>query len=105
MVALTEIAPDDLVNAIRLWSGWGRTPFPSRDETRIRARYGEPDASALLAQIRILEADYYDTDANRVASDLAEMQSLASEAFCKKHPSLPREVVSVLGWCYTFDFR
>lgn len=79
--------------------------MPSRDEGRVVQHFSEADAARLLATIKRLEADFYESDAHLTAANLQEMESLASESFRLKHPSAADEIVKTLAWCYTFDYK
>ena len=100
--------PDDspqLVEAVRVWTGWGRSPMPSRDDARLANHFGQQIASELLPLIRSLEEDFYSSDARIVAANLQEMEELASAQFKRKHPTVAEEIVKAFAWCYTFDFK
>ena len=93
-----------LVDAMRIWSGWGGMA-PNRDESRLRHQLGAADAEVLLPLIRRLEEDFYSSDAHYVARDIAEMAKLAKDDFIRMHPTAADEIAVILAWCYTFDFR
>ena len=44
-----------LVEAVRIWTGWGTNLSPSRDDGRIVEQYGEAAAAKLLPIIKALE--------------------------------------------------
>ena len=94
-----------LVEPVRIWTGWRATPSPSRDEARVVQRYGAAKAAKLLPVIKSLEDDFYASDARFTAVDLQQMATLASEQFVQKHPGIDNEIVEALAWCYTFDFK
>lgn len=52
-----------------------------------------------------LESDFYLSDANMKASNLAEMSELAKAQFRRLHPDVPEEIANIFAWCYTFDWR
>jgi hypothetical protein len=79
--------------------------MPSRDGRRLQERFDPAEARDLLTLIENLENDFYDTDAHIVAKDLSHMETIACDAFQNKHPQIPLELVRILSWCYTFDFR
>lgn len=93
-----------LVEAIRVWAGWGN-PAPKRDDARLAKQFGSTKAQALLPVILRLERDFYLTKACDSARDLAEMAVLAKKDFDRIHPEIASEVGDVLAWCYTFDLK
>ena len=104
MVKVTSIDSEKLIEAVRIWSGWGGVA-PNRNDLRLIQRLGEKDANVLLPIIKRLEEDFYDSDACYVASDLEEMGQLAKRHFATMHPDLMSDVGDVFAWCYTFDFK
>jgi hypothetical protein len=95
----------ELAEAVRIWTGWGSTSAPNRDEGRVAQRYGPMTAAKLMPVIKSLEDEFYASDARFTAADLAEMATLASEQFIRKHPGIDKDIVDALAWCYTFDFK
>lgn len=98
------VNPTLLVDAVRIWTGWGGVA-PNRDDARLAQQLGARDASALLPVLKQLEEDFYASDARYTARDLEEMARLAKEQFASMHPSTPAEVGEAFAWCYTFDFK
>ena len=94
-----------LIEAIRLWTGWGQSTIPSRDDKRLVDHFGEAVAAKLLPLIKSLENDFYSSDARLAAFNLQEMEKMASEHFRRKHPTVAEEIVKTFAWCYTFDFK
>ena len=97
--------PDQLANAVALWTGWGYSVTPHRDDSVLVSRFGKQDATELIAKIKVLEADFYSSNANLTAETLAEMNAISIEQFKRKHPELPDEIAQALAWCYTYDHR
>ena len=95
----------ELCDAIVLWSGWGTSSFPSRDERRVLDYFGEEAGAGLLAIIKQLETDFYETQAHQTTAGLAEMGRLACEDFRLKHPEADDVIVKTLAWCYSYDFK
>lgn len=104
MVKVINADLNKLVDAMRIWAGWGGIA-PSRDDLRLRQKFGSADANVLLPIIKQLEDDFYMSDARYTAVDLEEMARLAKEKFTRMYPDLPSEIGEVLAWCYTFDFK
>jgi hypothetical protein len=95
----------ELIDAVRIWSSWGESSWPNRDDSRLRWKLGITKAERLLPAIKRLHADFYLSDANFKAGDLAEMAKLAKEHFQTLHPDVPEEIANIFSWCYTFDWR
>lgn len=93
-----------LVNAMRIWSGWGGIA-PNRDDSRLRQQLGTAEANMLLLVIKQLEEDFYTSDARYIAADVDEMRRLAKEHFTRTHPKVATAISDILAWCYTFDFK
>ncbi len=79
--------------------------MPYRDDKRLINRFGDDLAAKLLPLIKSLEEDFYSSDAQFTATNLQEMERLASEQFKRMHPTISDEIVKAYAWCYTFDFR
>lgn len=94
-----------LSEAIVVWTGWGETSRPARDERRFAIRLGDDSAVALLPVVRILEDEFYGSDAHLVAADLVEMGRTAGERFRRMHPELSDDAVKAFEWCYTYDYK
>jgi len=105
MVEMNNTNFPQLIEAVRVWTGWGRSMAPSRDDARLTNHFGEEVAAKLLPLIKSLEEDFYSSDARFVAANLQEMERLASEQFKRKHPRVADEIVKAFAWCYTFDFK
>lgn len=91
--------------AVVAWTGWGRFPFPRREESLLIERFG-PDATAeLLPIVRELEGDFYASDARHRARDLTEMGEMVAREFRERHPELGSTAIDALAWCYTFDYK
>ena len=105
MVEISDVNSPQLVEAVRLWTGWGQSVMPSRNDERVIDHFGADIAAKLLPLIKALAEDFYSSDARLVSSDLEHMEKLASEQFRRKHPTIAEEIVKAFAWCYTFDFK
>ncbi len=93
-----------LSTAIVIWTGWdGDSPWPLRDEALLVERFGSEMTAELLPRLRMIEKEFYETDADQRAWDLAEVGDLAANDFRKRHPEISEEAVQALTWCYTYD--
>ena len=101
-VAVTD--PDLMSHAIVVWTGWGHTSWPARDERRLVERYGDQVAAHLVVVLRALETEFYASDARHTVADLADMGAVAAARFQSIHPELSAAAVRALTWCYTYDF-
>jgi hypothetical protein len=102
-VAVTDA--ELLSAAIVVWTGWGRTSWPARDERLVAEAFGAERAPVLLTEIRRLEDDFYSSDARFTSGDLLEMEERATVQFQSRHPELSEEAVGALAWCYTYDYK
>jgi len=105
MAEISRLNSPELIEAVRLWTGWGNSIMPLRDDKALEIHFGKDVAAEILSLIKSLKKDYYSSDAQFVAANLQEMEKLASLNFKRKHPSVAEEIVKVFAWCYTFDFR
>lgn len=71
-----------LTRAVVEWTGWGSTPRPVRDDTRVIARFGSEAGPALAKAARRLEDDF----------------SAGSTEFRAKHPEIGGDAVDALAW-------
>lgn len=94
-----------LGEAVVVWTGWGRTSWPVRDEQLVIERFGIDSAVVLLPLIKNLEDDFYSSGARFSVADLKEMGDVAAAQFREKHPEIPEDAVEALAWCYTFDYK
>lgn len=105
MVAMNNLNSPQLIEAVRIWTGWGTTIAPNRDDARVRRHFGDTAASTILPILKSLEDDFYSSDARLVAGSLQEMEKLSCQHFKQKHPDVADEIAKVFAWCYTFDFK
>ena len=59
--------------AVVVWTGWGETASPLRDDNRLVETFGEDVALDLIAAVHALEEEFYESDANLTAHDLVAM--------------------------------
>lgn len=96
---------ETVTRAIVVWTGWGRTAWPDRDEAALVAEFGAELALGVLAEVRRLEDRFYSSEASKVAPDLTAMAEQAAAEFRETHPDVGEEAVQALAWSYTFDFK
>jgi hypothetical protein len=95
----------DLIDAVRCWTGWGDSALPNRNDARLLERFGREKGTALLSEIKVLEDDFYLSDAYLVAVDIQDMAKRCGEDFKRKRPEVVEEIVNAFVWCYTFDYK
>jgi len=105
MDEIGHVSSHQLIEAVQIWTGWGRSLFPNRDDVQLENRLGKEAAAKILPIVKFLEAEFYRSDARLNAANLQEMEALASAHFRLRHPTIPDEVVSAFAWCYTYDFK
>jgi hypothetical protein len=98
-------ADSGLATALIVWTGWGLTAWPQRDEQRLASFLGAAAAAELLPQLRKLQDDFYASDARYTAPDLAAMGRMAADDFRALHPEISNDAIEALTWCYTFDYK
>lgn len=91
--------------AVVVWTGYGRSSWPARDEERLVSEFPLELATELVPVVRRLEDDFYRSDAHLTAPDLETMASVASAAFRTLHPEISDDAVAALAWCYTYDYK
>lgn len=102
---MTESESQKLLDAVRTWTGHGQSSWPSRDDVRVQHKFGDANAAKLLPIIKNLERDFYSSNAQTQASDLAAMEQRAKAHFIRLHPDLPEEIADIFAWCLSFDFK
>jgi hypothetical protein len=101
---MMTISAEVLSRAVVLWTGKGRSSWPLRDDAAIVATF--PSFSAdLLAKLRKLEDDFYQSNAWATATNLVEMGRAAKADFRALHPELTEAALDALAWCYTYDYK
>lgn len=105
MVEIHKWDSRTVVEAFRLWIGWGRSNHPLRDDNAVESRFGIETASELLPAMKLMLDEYYSSDAKFSAGNLTEMGQIATSEFRAKHPETTDEILEALEWCYTFDFK
>lgn len=103
--AVEHVNADQLSEAVVVWTGFGETARPARDEERIVRMYGSEAAATLVPAIRRLEDAFYESDAWRHEASLVQVGHKASDRFVVLHPEISDEAVKALAWCYTYDHR
>jgi len=104
MGSLSDHNPKTLSEAIVVWTGWGRSSWPARDESRVVERFGKASLD-LMPAVRAMEDDFYESDARDRAADLREMATIATTQFRERHPDISDDAVQALAWCYTYDYK
>src|SRR5262249_14684627 len=85
--ALSALDPTpELIEAVVLWTGWGSRMAPHRDDARVLERFGDALGARLLQEVKLLEDEFYASDASQVAADLPDMGRRCSDDFRKKYP-------------------
>jgi len=95
----------ELSRAIVVWSGWGETSWPARDEARVLDEFGHERAAELIPRIREAKDEFYASDARFLVADLANMAEQAKADFRRGRSDLSDEAVAALAWCYTYDYK
>ena len=105
---MDKINPSDfsqLIEAVLIWTGWGRSIVPQRNDILLVNNFGAETASKLKPIIKSLEDEFYSSEARNIAANLEEMGKMAAEQFKSKHPEIPDQIVKAFAWCYTYDYK
>jgi len=99
------VDPVLLSEVVVVWTGWGETAWPARDEERVAHRFGGASAAELMPEVRKLVDNFYASDARFVVADLKAMGDAAAADFRRLHPDITYDAVAALAWCYSFDYK
>jgi hypothetical protein len=105
MAPLSRDTPPLLAEAFAVWTGKGVSPMPKRDDDQVIAHFGAKVAQDLLPIIKSLEKDFYAAAKETISRDLNEMIEVASATFRAMHPDVSEDVVKILDWCCSYDWR
>lgn len=105
MVEMRNVSPLELIESVRIWTGYGDKMMPSRKDSELLKHFGKEKGEELLSQIKALEEDFYLSDAHRVAANLQDMAARCADDFRKRHPGIADDIVNAFVWCYTFDYK
>lgn len=101
----TTTDPGLISEAIVVWTGWGETAWPTRDEARLVERYGSDTAQKLVPMLNELHRQFFESDAALKVPDLSAARDVAAGRFARLHPDLTPEAVTALAWCYSWDWK
>ena len=94
-----------ITRAVVLWTGWGASSRPSRDDARLVAEFGDELGADLVQTVHRLEDEFYRSDARFTEPELSAMGDKAVADFRTLHPELGPDAAEALAWCYTFDYK
>lgn len=102
---VAEQSADTLAKAVVVWTGYGLTAHPERDENRVVEQFGAEAAAELMPSINALEDDFYRSTAHQTVHGLDEMAAQAANEFRVRHPEISDAAVDALAWCYSYDWK
>lgn len=102
---VADPSAETLSEAIVVWTGYGVTSFPQRDERRVAAQFGVEAAVELVPLMAALQKDFYKSTAYNTVAGLAEMAAQAASEFRGRHRDLSDEAVEAFAWCYSWDWK
>jgi hypothetical protein len=105
VASFSRDTPPLLAEAFAVWTGKGMSPMPKRNDDRLVAYFGAKVARDLLPVIKSLEKDFYAAAHENISRDLNGMIDAASAAFRRMHPDISEDVVKILEWCCSYDWR
>lgn len=97
--------PVDVINeALVLYTGFGRSPFPRARTGDLIALYGEVEAIELKSRILMLMQELQETfvDEKRTRKSVTER---AIEQIAPHHPELDESGLKALAWSFSFGLR
>ena len=95
---VAEQLSETLAKAVVVWTGYGVTAHPERDENRVVEQFGAEAAGELMPLINALEDDFYGSTAHQTVHGLNEMVAQAANEFRVRHPEISEAVVDALAW-------
>jgi hypothetical protein len=102
---VADPSAETVSEAIVVWTGYGATPYPQRDERRVAKQFGVEAAVDLVPLIASLERDFYTSSAANTVAGLAEMADQAASEFRERHRDLSDEAIEAFAWCYSWDWK
>jgi len=97
--------PVDVINeALVLYTGYGKSPFPRAWTNELMALYGETEAIELKSRILMLMEELQQTfvDEKRTRKSVTER---AIEQIAPFHPELDESGLKALAWSFSFGLR
>jgi hypothetical protein len=97
--------PVDVINeALVLYTGYGKSPFPRARTNELMALYGETEAIELKSRILMLMEELQQTfvDEKRTRKSVTER---AIEQIAPFHPELDESGLKALAWSFSFGLR
>ena len=101
--AVTQAA-DDINEALVVYTGFGKSPFPRARSNDLVTRYGAADGAELKARILALMEELQQTvlDETRSKKSVTER---AIEQLRPRHPELDETGLKALAWTFSFGLR
>lgn len=93
-----------LMEALKLWTGYDYSSFPIRNDLLLKEKFGD-DYIYWLGILKNIVKEFYNTDAHLVASDNREMLNMAVKEFKRKYNEVGDDIIEILSWCYSYDYR
>jgi hypothetical protein len=100
-----ELTGDLFVDACLIWTGYGETSYPRRDESVFQARLGNETCERLLPRIKSLNQDFETSRAYEPGIDFVQCVALAACEFKARHPEVDERIVTAFTWCYIHDWK
>ena len=101
--AVTQAA-DDINEALVVYTGFGKSPFPRARSNDLVTRYGAADGAELKSRILALMEELQQTvlDETRSKKSVTER---AIEQLRPRHPELDETGLKALAWTFSFGLR
>ena len=101
--AVTQAA-DDINEALVLYTGFGKSPFPRARSHDLVARYGAAEGAELKARILSLMEELQQTVLGETRSKKSVTER-AIEQLRPRHPELDETGLKALAWTFSFGLR
>jgi len=101
---VTQDLADDINDALVIYTGFGRSPFPRARGNDLVTRFGADEGAALKARILLLmeELGQPILDEKRSKKSVTEK---AIEQLRPRHPELDEVGLKALAWTFSFGLR
>ena len=103
--AMPSVDLDVINEAIMLYTGYGRSPFPRARSGDLVTRYGAELAADLKARILMLYEELSQPVPEPEKRTKKSVTERAIEALAPRHPELDEQGLKALGWAFSFGLR
>lgn len=91
--------------AILLYLGWKRSPFPTEDEVDIFREFGPDQGADLVEKVRSILNELSAVEPDWQKNDLVSASKIAVGKLKINHPDLSDAAASALEWTYSWWWK